>query len=134
MTPAALLIDRCGLSQREAADFLRVRRDTIAAWCTGKYPPRASVLDELRELYRKIERTAKETLIMIDAAPADAEIELGFAADDAEAHDLGWPCTGAQRAMLGIVVARQCRAVRLVPRGTTVATAAAIEAHQPPTR
>lgn len=129
MTPLKLMIDRCGLSQREAADFLGVRRDTVAAWCSGKYPPRGAVLEQLRELYRKIERAAGESAIMVNAAPAEAEIELGFAANDHEARTLGWPCVGAQAAMLGLVLARTSRAVRLVPRGSTVATAAAIEAH-----
>jgi hypothetical protein len=56
-------------------------------------------------------------------------IEIGLAADDHEAQALGWPCVGAQEAMLGLVVARCRRPVRIVPRGSTVATAAATDAH-----
>ncbi|MCA3367750.1 MAG: hypothetical protein INF79_19260 [Roseomonas sp.] len=62
-------------------------------------------------------------------APAGAEIEIGYAVDDAEAQSLGWPCAAAQHASLGMVVARLGRPVRLVPRGTTHATAAAADAH-----
>lgn len=134
MTPGALLIDRCGLSQREAATFLGVGLDAVKSWSIGRNRMSPAVQETLRDLYRRIERAAGETLIMLDAAPGDAEIELGFVADDAEAQDIGWPCVGAQRAMLGIVLARARRPVRLVPRGSTVATAGAIAAHQPPTR
>ena len=57
-------------------------------------------------------------------APPD-RIEIGLAADDAEARQIGWPCVGAQAAMLGIVAAHVD--VVIVPRGSTPATAAAAD-------
>ena len=83
---------------------------------------------ELRVLYARIERSASETLGVI-AAQAPDEIELGLVSDDYEAQQLGWPCVGAQAAMLGIVAAKAAAPVRIVPRGVTVATAAAVEPH-----
>jgi hypothetical protein len=59
-----------------------------------------------------------------------AEIALGYPTDDHEAQGLGWPCVGAWRAMAARVVVAALP-VRLVPRGSSLATAAAIEAHQP---
>lgn len=130
MTPIALLLDRCGLSRERGADYLGVRPDTIKSWRAGKNPTPPAVLDELRGLYARIERAADEAIAAIREAPEDAEIEAGIAADDPEAQSLGWPCVGAQAAMLGLVVARLDRPVRIVPRGSTPATAAAIEARK----
>lgn len=129
-TLAALLIDRCGLSQREAADVLHVSINTAKSWMAGRAIPRPGVIAELRRLYATIERAAGEALAAIEAAPDADVIELGYAADDHEAQGLGWPCVGAQAAMLGIVAARCGRPVRLVPRGSTHATAAAAEEHE----
>lgn len=129
-TTAALLIDRCGLSQREAADVLKVNINTVKSWMAGRAVPRPGVIAELRALYARIEHAAAEALAVIAAHPDAGEIELGIATDDHEAQGLGWPYCGAQRAMLGIVAARCGRTVRLVPRGTTVATAGAAEARE----
>jgi hypothetical protein len=128
-TLAALLIDRCGLSQREAADVLGVSINTVKSWMAGRASPRHGVIAELRALYARIERAAAEASIAIAAAAEDVAVELGYAADDVEARRLGWPCCGAQRAMLGLVAACTGRTVRLVPRGSTVATAAAAAEH-----
>lgn len=127
MTPYNILRLRCGLSQPEAADYHNVRLDTVKSWCSGRNRPSANILSELRALHVKIMRAAHEALTMLAAAPPDAEIELGYAADDHEARSLGWPCVGAQAAMLGEVLARLDRPVQLVPRGSTLATAAAAE-------
>lgn len=107
-----------------------VRLDTVKSWCSGRNRANDGVIRELRQLHAKIERVATEALVLISRAPDAEEIELGYAADDHEAQALGWPCVGAQAASLGLVIARCDRPVRLVPRGATVATAAAAEAHQ----
>ena len=49
--------------------------------------------------------------------------------DDAEAQFIGWPCVGAQTACLALVVARGIKRgyrFRVIPRRSTVATAAAL--------
>lgn len=129
ITPLALLLDRCGLSHREAASFCSVRVDTVKSWSSGRNPTPPGVIAELRKLYAHQLLSAQEALTMIAAAPPSAEIELGLSADDHEAQALGWPCVGAQAAMLGMVVARAGRPVRIVPRGSTPGTAAAAQAH-----
>ncbi len=60
------------------------------------------------------------------------QIELGVSSDDYEARTLGWPSTSAHWAVVARVIAEAPPdvEVRVVPRGSTVATAAAIEAHE----
>jgi hypothetical protein len=88
------------------------------------------VIADLRALYAFQRRAAEEALALAAKVPDVAEIEIGYAVDDAEAQSIGWPCAAAQHASLGMVVARLGRPVRLVPRGTTQATAAAADAHE----
>lgn len=136
-TAFALLCQVCGLSQREAAELLEVRLDTVKSWSAGRNRAPGRVLSELARLAAAIERAADEAMkAAADAAEkigAEAEtIELGLASDDAEARTLGWPCVGAHRAVLGRIAARLIadgRAVMIVPRGSTVASSAAADAH-----
>lgn len=107
-----------------------VHETTVRQWCVGRRGAPPGVLEDLAGLHARIERSAGEALAVITAHPADLALDLGYAADDAEARGLGWPTASAQAAMLGIVVARlHPRPVRLVPRGSTPATAAAADAH-----
>jgi len=129
MTPYRLLLSRVGLSQADAAALHGVRLDTVKSWCAGRNPAPAGVIAELRALYAFQRRAADEALALAAKAPDGAAIELAYAVDDAEAKALGWPCAAAQHASLGLVVARLGRCVRLVPRGTALATVAAADAH-----
>lgn len=132
-TTYALLLERCGLNLREAADFHRVRPDTVRSWSSGRNPASAGAIAELRDLYARIERAAGGGMAQIQNLGRQHRlpdmIELGLAADDAEAQSLGWPCVGAHAAVLGLVAVRVTVPVRIVPRGTTTATAAAADAH-----
>jgi hypothetical protein len=133
MTPFTLLLGAAGLSHREASDFLQVRLDTIHAWSSGRNNCRPAVLTELRALIQKQDRAAREAIAQIEQVRSQhpaAEIELGYPTDDHEAQGLGWPCVGAWRAMAARVVVAALP-VRLVPRGSSLATAAAIAAHEP---
>ena len=127
MTPFALLESLAGLSHREAGEFHGVRIDTVKSWATGRNNCPPGPLGELRALIAMQERAACETLAIIKRGGA-AEIELGYPSDDREARSLGWPCVGAWAAMAARIVAATELAARLVPRGSTSATAAAIDA------
>ena len=133
-TVFALLLGRCGLSHTDAAAFLGVRPDTVRSWSIGRNQTPDRVIAQLRALHARIERSAAEALDAIDAQAAargePGTIELGIASDAREAQDLGWPCVGAQAASLGLVVARSSRAIAIVPRASTPATAAAAQAHE----
>lgn len=54
----ALLRDRCGLSLSEAAEFHQVRLNTLNKWSSGARNAPDGALDELRELYERIEKAA----------------------------------------------------------------------------
>lgn len=129
MTSYALLMQVCGLSLREAAELHAVRPDTVKSWSAGRNRPPPGVIAELRALARLIARAADEAAAMIADMPEGADIELGYPADDHEARALGWPCVGAWRALAARIIAATDRPVRLVPRGSTGATAAAADAH-----
>lgn len=131
MTPFALLCGVCGLSHREAANMLNVRIDTVKSWSAGRNRTPDGVLATLRDLAHRIDRAAAEALALI-AEQQPPEVELGYAVDDAEAQSLGWPCVGAQAAALGRIVAGVPEGVKviLVPRGSTIGTAAAADAHR----
>lgn len=129
ITAYALLLDRCGLSHREAAELHGVRLDTVRSWASARNRTPPGVMTELRTLHAQIEAAAAQALAVIAQAPAEAEIELGLASDDAEARALGLPAVGAHAALLGLVVAQTDRAVRIVPRGSTSGSAAAADAH-----
>jgi hypothetical protein len=134
-TAFALICERCGLSHREAATFLNVRLDTVKSWSSGRNRAGDGVIAELRALYERIDRAAAEMIATIEKARADHGlpdiIELGIASDDYESQSLGWPCVGAQAACLGIVTARIGLPVAIVPRGSTLASAAAADAPSP---
>lgn len=129
MTPYRLLLSRVGLSQADAAAMHGVRLDTVKSWCASRNRAPAGVIAELRALHSKQRRAAAEGIALAGKVPPGAEIELGYAVDDAEAQSIGWPCAAAQHAALGMTIARLDRPVRLTPRGTTQATAAAADAH-----
>ena len=131
MTPFSLLCSACGLSKREAAEFLRVRPDTALSWSSGRRTPSDDVLKELAALARAIERAASEAICDIRASGSH-HIELGFCTDDAEAQSLGLPFASCHGAILAQVIAASIldgRSVMLVPRGSTPASALAADAH-----
>ena len=130
MTPFALLSRLAGLSHREAAEFLGVRIDTVKSWAAGRNGCRQDVLDELRALLAAEARAADEALTIVGETETEA-IEIGYPASDAEASALGWPCVGAWGAMAARVIAGSDRPTRLVPRGSTPASAAAMAARTP---
>lgn len=115
MTPYGLLLQACGLSHREGADFHQVRLDTVKSWSAGRNCAPAGALAELRELHRKMERASRQVALALLNSPGGAEVQIRFPADDAEAQSLGLPCVGAWRAMTAMVLVRINRPVRLVP-------------------
>ena len=130
MTPYRLLLSRVGLSQADAAALHKVRLDTVKSWCAGRNPAPAGVFAELRALYARQKQAADEALKAIAGLPEVNKVELGYAVDDAEAQNMGWPCASAQWASLGMIAAGTDRQITLAPRGTTVATAAAADARE----
>jgi len=113
-TPFAVLAERCGLSQREAAEFLKVRLDTVKSWCAGRNVARPSVLAELRALYGTIQ-TAAENLARDNERLIEQQrqrgvqpraIVFGLAETDDVARAYGFPSQGPYMAAIGLAVLR----------------------------
>ena len=110
-----LLRQRCGLSQQEAADFHQARLDTVKSWCSGRREAPEGEIDELRDLYAKIERMgdALAKSVKQQKARADKELilEVSVPRTDQEAQALGWPTLSTCLAAAGLALAQ-------LPRGT----------------
>jgi transcriptional regulator with XRE-family HTH domain len=134
MTPIAILLDLAGLSQREAAEFLKCSPSSIDKMARGVRSAPAGIIDELRTLIDRQEEAADYFIDQLDELIAEhgapETIELGFPADDHEAQTLGWPCVGAWSAMAARVIAQTDLPCVLVPRASTPATAAATDSHE----
>ena len=123
-----------GLSHREAAAFHDVRLDTIRSWSINRNPAPEGVINELTELIDRMLTAVDQAMSAIeDQHTSPTVIELGSCSDDKEAQDLGWPCASVHHHVIGLIAA-QClhlgHTVEVVPRGSTIASAAAIEAHE----
>lgn len=129
MTPYRLLLSRVGLSLADAAAMHGVRLDTVKSWCAGRNRAPPGVIAELRALYARQKQAADEVIKAIAGFPEVNKVELGYAADDVEAQKMGWPCASAQWTSIGMIAAGTDRQITLAPRGTTMATAAAADAH-----
>jgi DNA-binding transcriptional regulator YiaG len=113
-TAFAILVERCGLSQREAAEFLRVRLDTVKSWCTGRNVAKPAVLAELRGLHADIQAAA-DTLVLQVESLLDLQqqrglnqraIVFGLAETDDVARALGFPSQGPHAAAIGLALLR----------------------------
>lgn len=131
MTLFSEILRGCGLSQREAADFLGIRPDTVKGYASPSRPqqPPPGVLAELHELAARQDQVALEEVDVWEQQGQPSEIKIGLASDDCEARSLGWPCVGAHRAVIRRLWEMLPPEVRIVmvPRGSTPSTAMAAD-------
>ena len=140
MTPFAALQALCGLSNREAADFLGTSENNVNKLRSGARGARAGrdYLTRLQELWTEIDQAAVDAAEALEGAgvlSAAHEIQIGYPADDHEARQLGLPCVGAWRQMAARVIDELMMVdddfdparITFVPRGSTLATAAAVD-------
>jgi DNA-binding transcriptional regulator YiaG len=121
-TPFALLAERCGLSQREAAEFLKVRLDTVKSWCAGRNVAKPAVLAELRGLYANIQAAAdklaqdNERLLeqQRERGIQQRGIVFGLAETDDVARAYGFPSQGPYMAAIGLAQLRLPNDVSIV--------------------
>ena len=114
ITPFAVLAERCGLSQREAAEFLKVRIDTVKSWGAGRNIAKPEVLAELRGLYAHIQAAAEELVQHVaglleqqwERGIKQRAIVFGVAETDDVARAFGFPSLGPYMAAIGLVLMR----------------------------
>jgi predicted transcriptional regulator len=104
----SLLIDRCGLSQSEAAAFLKISPSSVDKMSRGIRRTPDGVVDELAALYERIDATARQ--IMQGAAAlaqkgADPGDRIVVTMTDMQAREKGWPCAAPANAAVGIAAA-----------------------------
>ena len=104
-TAYKLLMQRCGLSQSEAAEFHEVGIDTVKSWCVDRNPAPAAALAELRQLHLGISLAATRLAEKAVKRLRGGSVELGVVDDDRAALALGFPCVGAHEAALGLALA-----------------------------
>lgn len=121
------LLSAAGLSLTEAADYLDVSRKNITRWANGTLEPPAGVLNELAKLIQKQNEAVKQTLDLIGRSKSVDEYEIGCPSDQIEANDMGWPSVSAFLVVAGHIIAEAAQDIKVVPRGSTVGTAAAAD-------
>lgn len=137
MTTFSALARICGLSQTEIVELLSVSSEALQAWLTGNPHAPPGALDAIHKLVSTQHRAASEGAAVILARLYEhgmpEAIELGAATDDHEARSLGWPTASAHLATLGMTIAMLppdlAERIRVVPRGSTPASAAAEKSH-----
>lgn len=126
MTLFKILLQSTGLSLREAAAFLDVSYDSVKDWLYGRRPAPQGAIEEIIDLMDTQAEMAQAVLDLMDEHPAAGAIEIGYCADDNEARGLGLPCKSAHDAAIRRIV-ENCEdpsVIKLVPRGSTLASAA----------
>jgi hypothetical protein len=118
-----LLRRRCGLSQKQAADFHDARIDTVVSWCSDRRKAPQGVIDELLDLYDNITEAALELSYLVQLTPqvddaGDRFFRIGLPVDDDDAVACGFPCASACEAAVALAVTYLPRniPVCLVPR------------------
>lgn len=133
MTPFATLLAASGLSYAEAGAILGATKETVRDWARGKSRTPA---DALEALHRLVSQMLEKSDTLLEAYEELAKrhgapnvIEIGMSTDDHEARVNGFVNLNYERATIGLAVAQlPSGMVKIVPRGSTLATAAA-EAH-----
>ena len=131
MTLFATVLSRLGLSQTEAAAFLKVRPDTIKSWGAGRNPVPDGIWADLQRLAEKQQAAADAILAAMENSENTETIEFALP-PDAEIARRGWP---SRRAFI-TVLARAWEKmpptvrIRIVPSGSTESVQAAERARK----
>lgn len=135
MTPFSAYIAASGLSYAEAGAILGATKETVRDWARGKSRTPADALAWAHELVGAMLSKA-DTLADVYEQLAEQHgpppvIEIAGSTDDYEAQSNGFVNLNHERATIGLAVAQlPLGTVKLVPRGSTLATAAAEAQHK----
>ena len=132
------LLKSSGMDSIDAAEFHGVDEEAIHMWVSGDEEPSQHEIDKISDLICRMAISVSE---VVDYVLEQTEkhgsgpdvFELGLASDDQEAGVLGWPCKSAHKMVLGMTAAQMSEIgikVSIVPRGSTVPSAAAADAFE----
>lgn len=129
MTPFSALLAASGLSYAEAGAILGATKETVRDWARGKS---RTPVDALEAIHNLVSQMLEKSDTLLDAYEELAKrhgspdaIEIGMSTDDHEAKANGFVNLDHERATIGLAVAQlPLGAVKIVPRGSTVATVA----------
>jgi hypothetical protein len=130
MTPFACLLSATGLSYAEAGLVLGATKETVRDWARGKSRTPADALAWARDLVGMMVDKA-DTLVdayehLAAQQGAPSVIEIAVSTDDHEAQMNGFLNMVHERATIGLAVAQlPVGSVKIAPRGSTIALAAA---------
>lgn len=112
-----VLLQRCGLSQTDAAAYLGKDARTVRRWISGDFVIPMESWDKLTELCSHQDRVAREGIEKLKELVADhgdpEDVTIGLSRTDEEAQAQGYPCVGAHVAVLR-------RFVEWSPEGLTI--------------
>ena len=131
------IVASTGMNVADAAVFHEVSSDLIVEWVEGSEDPPDEAMDDISQLVCRMAESVAEVLDhVLDKAEEHGGypdvLELGLASDNAEAQTLGWPNANAHRTVIGMTAAQMAALgikVSVVPRGSTVTSAAAADAY-----
>ncbi len=126
-----------GMNVADAAAFHEVSEDLIIEWIGGSEDPPDEAMDDISQLVCRMAESVAEVLDhVLDKAGEHGGypdvLELGLASDNVEAQTLGWPNANSHRTVIGLTAAQMVALgikVSVVPRGSTVTSAAAADAY-----
>ncbi len=107
----SILMRLCGLSQKDAAEFLGVDINTIKAWSSRQRRTRPGARARLRGLYQALEERGKNLAADINIAAKVASESGGrfhgvlvLSENDEMAREMGYACVSAHATALGIAL------------------------------
>ena len=132
------LLKATGMDSIDAAKFHGGDEDVIYMWVSGDEEPSQHEIDKISDLICRMAISVSEVLDHIidqmeEHGSGPDVLELGLASDDQEAGVLGWPNKSAHKMLLGMTAAQMSEIgikVSIVPRGSTVPSAAAADAFE----
>lgn len=135
-TSFSLLRNLTGLSSAQAAQFLEVSLDTVKSWNSGRNGAPDWALDDLRNLWRALERRADIGIEQLRATIQEQgfppeQIEFGAPMTDREAREeLDLPFVSCFHTFVAIFMTRTDIPIVIVPRGSTPLSKSLVEARK----
>ena len=105
MNTFGVLLQICGVSAHQAAQFLGVPPRVVLRWVRGVGQPTTEALTALGGLQARQQDVADAIITSWDEAGRPPSLSITVARDDDEAKEMGWPSLAAQMAPTAIAQA-----------------------------